>query len=346
MIKALVTGASGFIGHHVTMLLLEKGFSVRALCREGAHVREIEKQGAEIVRGDVTDRDSVREALRGCEAVFHLAADYRLWVPDPERMYHTNVQGTRNVLDLALRSGSVGKVVYTSTVGALAPAKSDGTPSDELSPVRMEDMTGHYKKSKFMAEREAERYLKAGLQVVTVNPTTPVGEMDRKPTPTGRIIVDFLNGRMPAYLDSGLNFVDVRDVAAGHWLAFVKGSPGEKYILGNRNMSLKEFLGTLASVTGKRPPALKLPYLPVLLAAYVNEAASRVTGRPPAIPLTGVRMAGKLMFYNCGKAVKELGLPQSPVEDALGRAARWFVDNGYVKKSSIRKWDEISTRPL
>jgi dihydroflavonol-4-reductase len=226
---------------------------------------------------------------------------------------------------------SIEKVVYTSTVGVLA-ARANGALSNEESSADIRDMVGHYKKSKFLAENEVKNYIDQGLPAVIVNPSTPVGPFDRKPTPTGKIIVDFANGKIPAYLDTGLNFIDVEDVAAGHVLAAEQGRVGQRYILGNRNITLREFFGMLARMTGKKAPAVQLPYVPVLMAAYVNEALSTwITGKQPAIPLTGVKMARKYMFFDCAKAVKELHLPQSPVEGALEKALRWFEQNDYIK---------------
>ncbi len=329
--KVLVTGATGFIGFHVARFLREKGHQVRALVRQGTDDSSVASLGAETFVGDVRDFGAVVKALEGCEQAYHIAADYRLWVPDPESMYETNVKGTKNVMEAALRLGTQ-RVVYTSTVGVLR-ASSNGEPANEGSSGSFNEMVGHYKRSKFMAEREVCGFAEKGLPVVIVNPSTPVGPMDRKPTPTGKIIVDFLNGRIPAYIDTGLNFVAVEDVAAGHWLASVKGKIGQRYILGNKNMTLRDFLETLALVTGLKPPKIRLPYLPVLFAAHVNEAVSRwVTHRPPAIPLEGVRMAGKYMYFKSSRAVEELQMPQTPVESALQRAAEWYSKHGYTKR--------------
>lgn len=327
--KVLVTGATGFIGFHVTRFLLEKGLQVRALVRQetDSFIRSLD---VETACGDVRDFDAVMKALRGCTHAYHMAADYRLWVPDPKSMYETNVKGTRNVMEAALRLG-VERIVYTSTVGVLS-ASSQGKPSDEESSACLEEMVGHYKRSKFLAEREVYAFIEKGVPAVIVNPSTPIGPMDRKPTPTGKMIVDFLNGRIPAYIDTGLNFVDVEDVAAGHWLAALKGKIGQRYILGNENITLRDFFGALASITGRRPPKIRLPYLPVLMAAHVNEALSRwITHRPPAIPLTGVRMAGKFMYFDSSKAVAELQMPQTPIKRALQKAADWYRKHGYTK---------------
>jgi dihydroflavonol-4-reductase len=328
-VKVLITGASGFVGSHLAGFLTRQGLHVVALVRRESDTSWLRTLGVELAVGDVRDYGSVCRALTGCRQLYHAAADYRLWVPDPKQMYGTNVQGTRNVMEAALRL-DIEKVVYTSTVGVLA-ASRDGRPSDEESPVSIDEMVGHYKKSKFIAEGEVRHYIEKGVPAVIVNPSTPVGGMDRRPTPTGKMIVDFLNGKIPAYIDTGLNFVDVEDVAAGHWLAAREGKIGRRYILGNKNLTLREFFASLARITGRIPPKVRLPYLPVLLAAYVDEAISRcVRGRHPAIPLTGVKMARKYMFFDCSRATKELQLPQSSVESALKKAIEWFQGNGYV----------------
>lgn len=330
--KVLVTGATGFIGFHVARLLREKGIQVRALVRDEGNAAFLDELGVEPVAGDVRYIDSVYNALRGCSRLYHLAADYRLWVPDPKTMYEINVQGTRNIMHAALMM-SLEKVVYTSTVGVLAPSRN-GVASTEESHADMKQMTGHYKASKFVAEGEVLGFIKKGLPAVIVNPSTPVGAMDRKPTPTGQIIVDFLNNRIPAYLDTGLNIVDVEDVAAGHLLAAEKGKIGERYILGNRNVTLQELFQLLAARTGKQAPTIRLPYLPVLIAAHVDRGISRISGRRPRIPLTGVQMAKHYMHFDCSKAVCELNLPQSPLEPAIDKAIAWFERNGYVAARS------------
>lgn len=327
--RALVTGATGFVGFHVAKVLREKGLDVVALVREESDSSALRPLGVETVKGDIRDFESVVRALEGCRQLYHIAADYRLWVPDPATMYEINIQGTRNVMEAALRQGTE-KVIYTSTVGALC-ASSNGKPSNEEESPDIREMIGPYKRSKFLAERVVDNFIKKGLAVVIVSPSTPIGPMDRKPTPTGKMIVDFVNGRIPAYLDTGLNFVDVEDVAAGHWLASLKGKVGQRYILGNKNLTLKEFFGSLAGITGKRPPKLRLPYFPVLMAACADEVISRLTSRHPRVPLTGVRMARKYMFFDCSKAVRELDLPQSPVEGAMQRAIEWFEKSGYTK---------------
>jgi dihydroflavonol-4-reductase len=271
--------------------------------------------------------------MAGCRQVYHVAADYRLWVPDPKIMYDINVTGTQNIMRGALELG-VDKVVYTSTVGVWS-GSTTGQPIDENTPSTFAEMVGQYKQSKFIAENEVLHFIKKGLPAVIVNPSTPIGPMDRKPTPTGKMIVDFLNGKIPAYLDSGLNFVDVEDVALGHWLASRYGRIGQKYILGNKNMTLKEIFETLAQITGQKPPRIRLPYRPVLLAAHFNEVVSKwITHRHPKIPVTGVKMARKYMFFDSSKAVQELKMPQSAVDNAMQKATQWFVRNGYVTKMS------------
>jgi dihydroflavonol-4-reductase len=267
--------------------------------------------------------------MSGVATLYHCAADYRLWARDPRELHRANVEGTDNVLKAAA-AGGVARVVYTSSVGALGLA-ADGTPADERTPVSRADVVGNYKKSKFDAERVAEAWAGRGLPVVIVNPSTPIGERDVKPTPTGQMIVDFLNRRLPAYVDTGLNLVDVRDVAQGHLLAAEKGRIGEKYILGNRDMTLKEILGTLARLTNLPAPTIRLPHAVPLAAAAAATWAARLTGRPPRVSLESVRMSRHRMFFDAGKAVRELGLPQTPVEDALARSVAWFRENGYVR---------------
>jgi dihydroflavonol-4-reductase len=326
--KAFVTGATGFIGASLTRELLKDGFEVKVLARPGSDRRNLAGLPIEICDGDLLNRDSLDAALGGCDVLFHAAADYRLWTADPKSMYAINVDGTRSLLESALKHG-IGKVVYTSSVGTLGNP-GDGTPGTESTPVSLADMVGHYKKSKFLAEREAESFVARGLPLVIVNPSTPVGPLDIKPTPTGKIIVDFLNRKMPAYLDTGLNIIDVEDCARGHILALHKGQIGGKYILGNENLTLREIFAMLAEVTGLPAPRVRLPYTPILMAAYLNEAMAKITGREPLIPLAGVQMAKKFMFFDSAKAVNELGLPHRPVMASLKRAAEWFRASGYV----------------
>lgn len=324
----LVTGATGFIGASIVRELLNDGHRVTALVRPGSSTANLEGLEVAVLRGELHDRQALAEGMASCDWVFHAAADYRLWCPAPQAMYRANVDGTRTLLTAALEAG-VGRVVYTSSVGTLGN-RGDGTPGTEETPVTFDDMVGHYKKSKFLAEREAEKFIDKGLPLIIVNPSTPVGPFDIKPTPTGKIIVDFLNRRMPAYLDTGLNLIAVEDCARGHILAAEKGRIGQKYILGNRNLTLREIFAVLEQLTGLPAPRVRLPYTPILLAAYLNEGLSRLTGREPLIPLAGVQMARKFMFFDATKAVMELGLPQTPVEEALRRAVQWFRANGYA----------------
>jgi dihydroflavonol-4-reductase len=289
----------------------------------------IETLPIETVRGDLTEPQSYAEALRGADELYHVAADYRLWARDPAEIYRSNVLGTRSMLEAA-RTQGVGRVVYTSTVGCLGLPR-DGSPGDESTPVARGDLVGNYKKSKYDAEQVALDYARSGLDVVIVNPSTPVGPGDIKPTPTGRIVLDFLRGKMPAYVDTGLNLIAVEDAAAGHLLAAKKGRSGEKYILGNRNMMLRDILDTLARITGRRAPTLRFPHWVAVAAALVDSAGARIAGSEPRIALEAVLMSRKKMFFSAAKAVEELGLPQSPVENALERAVAWFTDSGYVK---------------
>ncbi len=331
MKKVFITGATGFIGASLARELLEQGCEVKALVRPGSIKANLAGLPIELHEGDLLDQDSLEQGLAGCDTLYHAAADYRLWTRNPKSMYDVNVGGTRSVLEAALKR-NLSRVVYTSSVGTLGNP-GDGTPGTEDTPVSFDEMVGHYKKSKFLAEREAETFLERGLPLVIVNPSTPVGRLDIKPTPTGRIIVDFLNRRMPAYLDTGLNLIDVEDCAKGHVLAARHGRIGEKYILGNQNLTLRDIFSLLEEISGLPAPRVKLPYTPILLAAYANEALSRVTGREPLIPLAGVRMAGKLMYFDSSKAIRELGLPQQPVKNALTKAVEWFRAEGYVQRA-------------
>lgn len=328
-LDALVTGGTGFVGANLVRELLRAGHTVRVLARPGSDRRALEGCAVEVAAGDLLDRASLGRAMAGVRRVYHVAADYRLWSADPAALFRANVGGTRNVLEAASEAG-VERIVYTSTVGALGIPK-DGTPGDERTPVSLGDMVGAYKASKFLAERVADEWAARGSPVVTVNPSAPVGPWDVKPTPTGQMIVDFLRGKMVASLDTGLNVVHVRDVAQGHLLAADRGRPGEKYILGHRNLSLAEIFGMLARLTGQAAPRLRVPYAVAWLAAAGMEGVARITRRPPRVPLTAVRMARKRMYFTPGKAVRELGLPQSPVEEALSDAVQWFVAQGYVR---------------
>ena len=326
--KTFVTGATGFIGASIVRELLKDGREVRVLVRPTSNLANLKGLDVEIWKGDLLDAPGLRQGLRGCDVLYHAAADYRLWARNPEEMYRANVWGTTAVLEAALEN-SVSRVVYTSSVGTLGN-RGDGTPGTEVTDVSLADMVGPYKKSKFLAEREAERFVALGLPLVIVNPSTPVGPWDVKPTPTGKIIVDFLNRKMPAYLDTGLNLIAVEECARGHILAEQKGRTGSKYILGNANLSLCDIFMMLQEITGIPAPKVRLPYVPVLMAAWLNEGFSRITGREPLIPLAGVRMAAHHMYFDSGRAVRELGLPQTPVMDALKRAVEWFRMNGYA----------------
>jgi len=329
VIDALVTGGTGFVGANVVRELLAQGRAVRVLARPGSDRRAIVGLEVEIGEGDLLDPASLRRAVKGVNSVFHVAADYRLWARHPEELHRVNVGGTRAVLEAAGEAG-VSRVVYTSTVGALG-IPGDGTPGTEATPVSLRDMVGPYKASKFLAEQVALGFAHQGLPVVVVNPSAPVGPWDVKPTPTGRMVVDFLEGKMVATLDTGLNLVHVRDVARGHLLAAERGKIGEKYILGNRNISLAEIGALLSEIAGIRPPRVRIPYWVAWSAALSMEAVARVTGAPPRVPLTAVRMAKKRMYFSPARAVRELGLPQTDVRDALRDAAEWFRAHGYVK---------------
>ncbi len=324
----LVTGGTGFVGAHIVRALIGRGRAPRCLVRGGSARANLEGLPVECAMGDVTDRESLRRAIAGIRTVYHCAADYRLYARDPREIYATNVEGTRNVLAAAAEAG-VERVVYTSSVGALGLSEN-GSPATEQTPVALDEVIGHYKRSKYQAERVAEEWAGKGLPVVIVNPSTPVGELDIKPTPTGQMIVDFLNRKMPAYVETGLNLVDVHDVAQGHILAAEKGRVGEKYILGNRNMTLKEIFDALSRLTGIPAPALKLPHWVPLTVAAVDTTFSRLTGRVPRVSWESVRMSRHRMFFDATKAVRELGLPQTPVEEALSRAVAWFQGRGYV----------------
>jgi dihydroflavonol-4-reductase len=324
----LVTGATGFVGGHVARLLVARGEGVRCLVRSSSRREGIAGLGVEVVEGDLREPESLRRAVAGCRVVYHCAADYRFSVRDPREIYASNVDGTRNLL-AAARAAGVERVVHTSSVGALG-RRHDGAPADEETPVSLGELIGPYKRSKFLAERAADEAAAAGLPVVIVNPSTPVGEGDAKPTPTGQMIVDFMNRRMPAYVDTGLNLIDVRDVAAGHLLAAERGVPGRRYILGCRNLSLLEILGLLAGLTGIPAPRFRLPHLVPLAAAAVDAGVARLLGRRPRLSLEAVRLARHTMTFDASRAVAELGLPQSPVEDALARAVAWYGEHGYA----------------
>jgi dihydroflavonol-4-reductase len=330
MKPTLVTGATGFVGWHVARLLLEKGQPVRALVRDPARsaraLREL--PGIATVHGDLRDTESLARAVDGCGAVYHVAADYRLWTPRPEEMYRSNVEGTRNLLEAARRAG-IERCVYTSTVGCIGMRK--GELGSEETAAGLDQMQGPYKRSKFLAEQIALEFARGGFPVVIVNPTAPIGDHDFRPTPTGKIVVDFLRGAMPAFVDTGLNVVDVADVARGHWAAFERGRVGERYILGGENLTLQQILGKLAEVTGKPAPALRIPYAVAYAAGVASTGWAAMTGREPMAPLDAVRMARKKMWVRHDKAARELGYSARPAVEALRRAAEWFQANGYCE---------------
>jgi dihydroflavonol-4-reductase len=324
----LVTGATGFVGAAVARRLVAAGQSVRVLAREGSDRRNLEGLDVQVVTGDLTDRASLDRAVAGCRGVYHVAADYRMWVRDPAAMYRANVDGTRAVLTAAAAAG-VDRIVYTSSVATLG-IRADGAPSDEDTPSSLADMIGHYKRSKFIAEEAAQALARDGVPVVIVNPSTPVGPGDVKPTPTGRIIVDALAGRVPAYVDTGLNIAHVDDVAEGHLLAYEQGVVGRRYVLGGTDLTLREILTTLAGIAGRRPPRVRLPHGAVLPVAYVAEAWGRLTGREPLTTVDGVRLSRKRMFFSSARAERELGYRTKPALCAFRDAAAWFRSHGYV----------------
>ena len=326
---AFVTGSTGFVGSHVARVLAEQGADLRLLVRASSNTRNINDVKADRVAGDLRDPASLEKGIAGCDVVFHVAADYRLWVRDPEEMYRANVKGTRAILEAA-RKNQVRRVVYTSSVATMG-FTSNGHAADENSPVSLDNMIGPYKRSKFMAEQVAIEAARAGQDVVIVNPSTPVGERDIKPTPTGRIVVDFLKKKFPAYVDTGLNLVDVKECARGHIAALEKGRSGERYILGGENLTLKQILDKLAAITGLPSPTLRVPYVLALATGVVDEIVTgRIRGREPRATIDAVRMGRKKMFVSSAKAESELGWKGNFVDDALRRAAEWFRGNGYA----------------
>jgi dihydroflavonol-4-reductase len=328
-VDVFLTGGSGFVGSHVARLLVQRGARVRCLVRPASRTAELRALGVDLREGDVRDAASIQQAMAGADVVFHCAADYRLDAPNSGDLHHTNVDGTDNVMRAASELG-VARVVHTSSVATLSPS-DDGTPVDEQARATPDTVVGAYKRTKVLAERVAEDWARRGLHVVIVSPSTPVGEGDAKPTPTGRMIVDFLNGRMPAYVDTGLNLVDVRDVALGHLLAAERGRAGQTYILGNTNLALRDILELVGRTVGRRAPRLRLPvWLPIAL-AHLEAPVSRLLGRPPRVPLDGARMSRRKMFFDAAKAVRELGVPQSPIGPAVDRAVSWFVSAGFVR---------------
>ncbi len=318
----LVTGASGFLGWHVAHTLTQRGHRVRALVRPTSKLQDLD---VEPVTGDLRNAASLAPAVAGCKLIFHVAADYRLWSRNPRDLYDSNVEGTRNLLAAAQKAGAE-RVVYTSTVGCIGVPP--GGIGDETQPCTLKEMSGDYKRSKFQAEQVALEFARAGFPVVIVNPTAPVGDHDFKPTPTGKIILDFITGKMPAYIDTGLNLVDARDAALGHVLAGERGRDGERYILGCENLTLKQILVSLASITGKKAPSVQLPYAVAYAAGVVTTAWAAVSGRTPLAPLEAVKMAKKKMYVTHAKAALELGYAPGPVDEALRRAVEWFTVKG------------------
>jgi dihydroflavonol-4-reductase len=327
---AFVTGATGFVGSHVARALAQQGAELRLLVRPSSDPRNILGIKADRLTGDLRDPASLEKGMSGCEVVFHVAADYRLWVRDPEQMYRSNVEGTRAILNAA-KKNRVRRVVYTSSVATMG-FHSNGHPADENSPVSLDNMIGPYKRSKFMAEQIALEAGRGGMDVVVVNPTTPVGESDIKPTPTGRIIVDFLKKKFPAYVDTGLNLVDVEECACGHISALERGKAGERYILGGENLTLKQILDKLAAITGLPSPTVRVPYVMALATGVVDELVTgRILGREPRATIDAVRMGRKKMFVTSAKAERELGWKPVSVDRALHRAVDWFRANGYAE---------------
>jgi dihydroflavonol-4-reductase len=336
--ECFVTGASGFIGANLVHELAAQGHHVRALVRGESDLRGLRGVQFDRVEGDLGERDKLKAAMFGCDWCFHVAASYHLWLRDYRPMYAANVEGTRHVLEAAAAAGC-NRIVYTSTVGCIGlpkPARGKTIPSDESTPASEAQMSGHYKRSKWQAEQVAFQLARDGLPIIIVNPSAPVGPRDVKPTPTGKVIVDFLNRQMPAYLDTGLNWVHVRDVARGHILAAQNGRLGERYILGNAqgNWTMKEAFAVLEEITGVRAPRIRIPAFVALAAAHLGELRSRFTGRPPRAPLAGVRMAKHKMFFNPAKAIRELDLPQTPPKQALAEAVKWFRENGYAPRGA------------
>ena len=330
----LVTGASGFLGSHVTRQLVARGEKVRVLMRPSSTNRAIADLSLEYVTGDLRDPASLERALAGVKRVFHVAADYRLWAKRSREIYDSNVGGTKNLIAAAKQAG-VEQLIYTSTVATIAVDRPQHP--NETTDAKLEEMVGHYKRSKWMAEQEVGKAAKAGLPVMIAMPTTPVGPWDWKPTPTGKIILDFLNGKMPGYVETGLNFVGVEECAAGHLLVSEKGKVGERYLLGSENMTLKQMLDTLSKITGLSGPRLKIPHRLALGVAYMNTALSRLVGKEPGIPVEGVKIAQHMMFVDCSRAQRDLGFKPGPVGAAFERAVRWYEANGYVAPRRARK---------
>lgn len=328
--RMLVTGATGFVGSAVVRDLLQAGYRVRALVRPTSRMDSLDGLDVETATGDVRDLSSLLDAMQGCDGVCHVAADYRLWTPDADAMYASNVEGSRHILQAARQVG-VKRIVYTSSVATLG-LHADGTPADEDTPVTLEQMIGHYKRSKFLAEQVVcDMARELSLDVVTVHPAAPVGPRDSKPTPTGRMVLDAARGRMPAYVDTGLDIVHVDDVAEGHRLAYEKGTRGRHYILGGENLSLRDILAQVADITGGRGPWLRMPHAAVLPMAYVAEAFAKVSRREPSITVAGARLARKHMYFSHRRAADELGYRPRPAHEALVDAVQWFAKNGYFR---------------
>jgi len=330
----LVTGAAGFLGSHVTRQLVARGETVRVLMRASSNNRAISDLSLEYVTGDLRDATSLERAMDGMKRVFHVAADYRLWAKNPQEIYDSNVGGTKNLLGAA-KSAGIEQLVYTSTVATIAVDRPELP--NEFTGARLDEMIGHYKRSKWMAEQEVLAAAREGLPALVAMPTTPVGPWDWKPTPTGKIILDFLNGKMPGYVETGLNFVGVEECAAGHLLVSEKGKVGERYLLGAENLTLKGLLDVLAGITGLRAPSMKIPHGVALGVAYVESAFSRLVGKEPQIPVEGVKIAQHKMFVDASRAVRELGFQPGSVTSALERAVRWYQANGYVKPGRAKK---------
>jgi dihydroflavonol-4-reductase len=330
----LVTGAAGFLGSHVTRQLVARGDDVRVLMRVSSTNRAIADLSLEYVTGDLRDPASLDRAMKGVKRVFHVAADYRLWAKRSQDIYDSNVGGTKNLLEAARRAG-VEQLIYTSTVATIAVDRPQHP--NESTDAKLEEMVGHYKRSKWLAEKEALAAAKTGLPVIVAMPTTPVGPWDWKPTPTGKIILDFLNGKMPGYVETGLNFVGVEECAAGHLLIAEKGKVGERYLLGAENLTLKGMLDLLSKITGLPAPKLKIPHGLALGVAYASTAFSRLIGREPGIPVEGVKIARHMMYVDCSRARRELGFKAGPVAAALERAVRWYEANGYIAKGRAKR---------
>jgi dihydroflavonol-4-reductase len=330
--RVFLTGATGFVGSHVAQALHATGADLRLLTRRTSRTKHLEGLNAELVTGDLRQPEGLRASLAGCDALIHVAADYRLWVRDPGAMYAANVEGTRSLLRLARETG-VSRVVYTSSVATMG-FQSSGAIVDEGTPVSLDHMIGHYKRSKFLAEQEATHAARNGQHVIILNPTTPIGANDAKPTPTGRIVVDFLNRKFPAYVDTGLNFVDVEDVAVTHVAALERGTPGERYILGGENLTLKQFLDRMAAMTGLPSPTMQVPHSVAMTFAFFDEwITGRMRGHEPRATVEAVRMGKKKMFASSAKAERELGYQSRPIDAALHAAVNWFRANGYAPNS-------------